>query len=71
MPNPGGMNLNYKEGERELTISIQKNSSGYPTGKMGIPVQWFKELKLDEKPKNVIAKCENGKIEIRKNNKKD
>ncbi|MBO5348513.1 MAG: AbrB/MazE/SpoVT family DNA-binding domain-containing protein [Clostridia bacterium] len=63
-----GKNLNYKEGERELTITVGKSGDGYPTGKMNIPYQWFKELNLEPKQKNVIAKCENGEIIIRKNN---
>lgn len=64
-----GKNLNYKEGERELTITVGKSGDGYPCGKMNIPYQWFKELNLEAKPKNVIAKCEDCVIIIKKNNK--
>lgn len=64
-----GKNLNYKEGERELTITVVKSGDGYPCGKMNIPYQWFKELGLEQKQKNVIAKCEKGSIIIKKNNK--
>ena len=63
-----GKNLNYKEGERELTITISKKTDGYPRGSMSIPVQWIKELGIEAKDKNVIAICKDGKIEIRKNN---
>lgn len=61
-----GRNLNYKYGERELTITVGRSGDGYPSARMSIPYQWFKELNLEEKPKNVIARCEDGKIIISK-----
>lgn len=64
-----GKNLNYKEGERELTISIIKGRDGFPKAKLNVPIQWIKELNIEDKSKNVVAVCKNGKIEIRKNNK--
>lgn len=63
-----GKNLNYKEGERELTISISKKADGYKRAYMMIPMQWIKELDIEDKQKNVVAVCKDGKIEIRKNN---
>lgn len=63
-----GKNLNYKEGERKLTINIAKKKDGYERGTMTIPMQWIKELGIEAGEKNVIAVCKNGKIEIRKNN---
>lgn len=64
-----GLNLNFKDGERELTISITEKKDGYERGSMMIPMQWIRELGIKEGKKNVIAVCKNGKIEIRKNNK--
>lgn len=64
-----GKNLNYKEGERELTINIAKKSDGYERGSMIIPMQWIKQLGIEVGTKNVIAVCKEDKIEIRKNNK--
>ena len=63
-----GKNLNYKEGERELTISLVETTDGFHSARISIPYQWFKKLDLEQKQKNVIAKCENGEIIIRKNN---
>lgn len=64
-----GKNLNYKEGERELTITISEKKDGYARGSMIIPMQWIKELGIEPGEKNVIAVCKGDKIEIRKNNK--
>lgn len=63
-----GKNLNYKEGERELTISIVKKKDGYEKGSMTIPMQWIKKLGIEAGEKNVIAVCKDDKIEIIKNN---
>lgn len=65
-----GKNLNFKDGERELTICISREHSGYNKAFMTIPMQWIKELGIEKEIKNVVAVCKDGKIEIRKNNKK-
>ena len=65
-----GKNLNFKDGERELTISISNKYNGYDRAFMMIPMQWIKELGIEKEIKNVVAVCKDGKIEIRKNNKK-
>jgi len=62
-----GKNLNYKEGERELTINITIGKDGFAKAKLNVPMQWIKELNIEKKSKNVIAVCKDGKIEIKKN----
>lgn len=52
--------------ERPLKIIFGKSGSGSYTTRLTIPMNWVKEMGIDQDHREVIARFEDGKITIEK-----
>ena len=51
---------------RNLKMMFQKGGSGSTTTRISLPLSWIREMKIDEKEREVEVMFENGKITIQK-----